>query len=142
MIKNNQKYSIIIYIVFDVLILALSYLWALYLAFGSALENLLSTKSYIKVMIALIPVYLIIYRGFHLYNSKRLMASFDIIKNIVLSNTIGIMILSVFLYFFRKYGDVSHFSLRVIVWFFVLNIFFTVVERIGIKKTLSYARRK
>ena len=142
MIKNNQKYLNTIHILLDVLILTMSYLLALYLSFGSALENLLSTKSYIKVMIALIPLYLILYRGFHLYNSKRLMASVDIIKNIIISNVIGIMALSVFLYFFRKYGDVAHFSLRVIVWFFVLNVLFLTVERIGIKKSLALVRKK
>ena len=142
MIRSNQKYINLIHILLDVIIFIISYLWALYLSFGSSLANLLSTKSYIKVMVALIPIYLVIYRGFHLYNSKRLMASVDIIKNIIISNVIGIMILSVFLYFFRKYGDVAHFSLRVIVWFFILNVFFLTVERIGIKKSLALVRKK
>ena len=142
MINRNQSIMVVMHIVFDFIIFAVSYLFALYLAFGSKYENVLSTKSYIEVMIFLIPFYFLLYRGFHLYNTKHLMGSFDIIKNIVLSNIIGIMILSMFLYFFRKYGDVGHFSLRVIVWFFMLNVLFTVIERIGIKKGMAFYRER
>ncbi len=141
MIKSNQKYLNMVHVFLDVLIIAFAYLQALYFSFGKEMENLLSTKSYIKVLIALVPVYLILYRGFHLYNPKRLMGSFDIIKNIIVSNSIGIMILALFLYFFRKYGDVMHFSLKVILWFYIMNNVLLITERIVIKKTLAVARK-
>lgn len=142
MIKSNQKYLNMFHVVLDIVLLISAYLLALYFAFGSSLENLLSTKSYIKVLVALIPVYLFLYRGFSLYNPKRLMGSFDIIKNIIMSNVVGVMILAMSLYIFRKHGDVAHFSLRVIGWFFILNSVLSIIERISIKKTLSMARKK
>ena len=141
MIKGNQKYLNISHVILDIIILIVSYYLALYISFGEDLSNLLSARSYEYVMLGLIPIFLLIYRGMHLYNPKRLMSSIDIMKNILVSNVIGIMILSVFLYFFRKKGNLMHFSLKVIVWFFVLNTVLIMAERILIKKTLSYMRR-
>ena len=142
MIKNNQGYLNISHILLDVLLLIVSYLLALYVTFGEDLQNALSKRSYMLILIALIPIYLLMYKGFHLYNPKRLMGSLDIIKNIVLANVICVMSLSLFLYLFRKEGNLMHFSIRVFVWLFVFNCILVVIERISIKKTLSFMRKR
>lgn len=142
MVKKNQNYINFSHILLDILLFVASYFLALYVTFGEKLQNALSRRTYIFILLALIPIYLLIYKGFHLYNPKRLMSSLDIIKNIVLSNLVGIMLLALFLYLFRKKGSLIHFSIRVVVWLFVFNVVFVVVERISIKKTLSYMRKK
>ena len=142
MIKDNQKYLNIMHILLDVLILVVAYVLALYISFGSKLHNALPFTSYMKVLMALVPIFLIIFRGFHMYNPKRLMSSMDIIKNIVMSDIICIMILSLFLYLFRKKGNLGHYSIRVVAWFFILSTVFLMFERVTIKKTLSAMRRR
>ncbi len=141
MIKNNQRYFNITYIILDMVFLVVSYFLALYITFGEDMQNALSIRAYIWVLIGLIPVYLLLYKGFQMYNPKRMMGSFDIIKNIILVNVSAIMCLSLFLYLFRKHGDFMHYSIRVVVWFFISNIVLVMFERITIKKTLSSMRR-
>ena len=142
MIKDNQRYLNFMHIVLDVVILIAAYFLALYISFGIKFSNVLSLRSYLAVLAALIPIYLIVFRGFHMYNPKRLMSSFDIIKNIFLSNVICMMILSLFLYLFRKKGEFMHYSIKVVGWFFIFLTLMLILERVGIKKTLSAMRRK
>ena len=142
MIKDNQRYFNITYIILDMLFLVVSYFLALYITFGEKLQNALSIRAYIWVLIGLIPVYLLLYKGFQLYNPKRMMGTFDIIKNIILVNVTAVMFLSLFLYLFRKHGDIMHYSIRVVVWFFIINNVLVMFERITIKKTLSSMRRR
>lgn len=142
MIKNNQNYLNISHILLDAILMIASYFLALYVNFGEELQNALSARSYIYILLGLIPVYLLIYKGFHLYNPKRLMSSLDIIRNIIAANLFGVMVLALFLYLFRKKWSLMHFSIRVVVCFFLFNVCLIIAERIIIKKSLSYIRKR
>ena len=142
MIKDNQRYLNIAHIIIDAIIIVISYLLALYITFGSVMHNDLPLRSYIWILVGLVPIYLLIYRWFQLYTPKRLMSSIDMIRSIVLSNGSGILVLSLFLYLFRKQGNLIHFSIRVVAWLFILNGILGIVERLTVKKGLSYMRRK
>lgn len=140
MLKHNQRNNYIS-VLSDLIMLVLSYLLALRITFGSEMSNNLPFRSYMLILAGFVPVYLFLYRDFNLYNSKRLMSAFGIIRNIVISNLIGVMLLSLFLYLFRKHGDIMHYSIRVVVLFPVFNIIFDCISRLGARKLRSVMRR-
>ena len=72
MIENNQKYSGIIKLILDVLIICLSYFAALYIVFRDQMSYYIKAVSYIPILIAIVPIFAIIYKNFHLYNKALL----------------------------------------------------------------------
>ncbi len=142
MIENNQKYSGIIKLILDVLIICLSYFAALYIVFRDQMSYYIKAVSYIPILIAIVPIFAIIYKNFNLYNSKKLMSSVRIIGNVILSNLMGLLVMALVLYLFRKVGNIVHFSIKVFFWFIMLNTILAIVERIIIKKITSAMRRK
>ena len=141
MIKTNQRLLNFIHVVLDVILIIASYFLALFISFGRKMSNDFSLQNYILVLSALVPIYLIIFKSFSLYNPKRLLDSFDIIKSIFVSNIVGILILGLFLYLFRKHENIMHFSIRVVGLFFIFNVLLICIERVSIKQMLSYMRR-
>lgn len=141
MLKRNHSNLSYNNIVLDLIILILSYLAALRITFGSTMSNALSLKSYLLIMIGFAPVYILLYRGFSLYNPKKLMSSYGIIRNIIFANFAGIMMLALFLYLFRKHNSIMHYSIRVVVCFFIFNIIFDCAIRIIIRKIIFAMRQ-
>ncbi len=140
MIRDNQRYMTVMKVILDVIIMIIAYLISMFIAFGKVMENYLSFRGYMFILAGMIVVYLILYRTFNLYNPKKLLGYFRLVGNILASNIVGIMLLTLFLYLFRKHGNIMHFSIKVVVWFFILNTMMQIIERFAARKFLAYYR--
>ena len=75
MIKDNQKLLNRLHVVIDAVVIVFSYIASWYLRFKSGIFELdpwfLSLQEYAKVLIVIVPGYLVLYYGFQLYTPKR-----------------------------------------------------------------------
>ena len=142
MINKSRIYYTIGLIIIDTIIIVLSYHLALYITFGKSLENDFTYKNYILVLVLLIPIFLFSYSKFGFYSPQKISSLFDVIRNSVLSNIVVLLILSLFLYLFRKHENVMHYSVRVVAYFFSFVCILLCLERLAIKAINSEMRKK
>ena len=141
LIKDNQKYFNRMHVVIDALVIAASYTLAFYIKFKSGLmDSYLALKitEYFEILIAVVPVYLLLYRMCNLYSAKRSSNRSEEILNIFKANTAGLILFMMALYIFK----LSHYSRSMIFIFYVLNLFFETLVRFSVRKLLYYFRRK
>ncbi|NCC44156.1 MAG: undecaprenyl-phosphate glucose phosphotransferase [Clostridia bacterium] len=142
MIKDNQKYFNRMHVVIDAFVIAISYLIAWVLKFvGSFSEN--SVRSlpfewYLRLLLPIIPVYLVLYYAFSLYTPKRVQGRRLELSNIVKANTVGILILIGYIFVWLKE---INFSRYVLFLFYVLNIMLEEIVRIMIRRLLRNIRK-
>ena len=102
LIKDNQKLLNRLHVVLDALIIVFSYGVSWLIRFKSGFFELsswyLSLEQYMKLLIYIVPLYLILYYAFHLYTSKRVQGRRLEAWHIVQANSVGLMILILFLY--------------------------------------------
>ena len=124
MIKDNQKLLNRLHVVLDALIIIFSYGVAWLIRFKSGFFELsswyLSLEQYMKLLIYIVPLYLILYYAFHLYTSKRVQGRRLEAWHIVQANTVGLM-------FFV---------------FYCVNIFLEVIVRNFIRMVLRKYRKQ
>ena len=91
----------------DAGIIGAAYFFSWYLRFKSGFFELsswyLSLEQYMKLLIYIVPLYLILYYAFHLYTSKRVQGRRLEAWHIVQANSVGLMILILFLYLQELY---------------------------------------
>ncbi len=147
MIKDNQKTFNRIHIIIDGCLLALSYVVSYYLRFYSPLRGFIksdpfarfySLPEYSKILIFLIPGYLIIYYLCNLYAPKRLQSRRAGLWNIVKANFFGTLYFTFILYAVKE----INYSRAMIAIFFVMNILFDTAFRAILDYSLKTARRK
>ncbi len=147
MIKNNQQMLNRLHVVLDVLVMALAYAlaWGI-LVIRTGLvtpdRGLLPPQYYFSALIVIIPLYLILYTGFHLYEPKRIQSRRYEFANICKANLFGLMILAVFYFVFRKNPYLQEFSTRMVFYFFVINIVAETAERTAIRVLLRTMRAR
>ncbi len=130
--------------VLDGLLTALTYIFAWWLRFESAIwprdpeAAALSMHTYFEALYVLVPAYLILYYFFGLYNSQRLTRSWEDFTNIVKSNVTGFLGFFVLLYLFKQ----MHYSRLMIGIFFILNIFVMMASRATVRSILQFFRRR
>ena len=104
-----------IQVLLDAFVLVLAYFLSWYLRFESGLfvldEWYYSRGEYMRLLILIIPEYLILYYLFHLYVPKRVLGRRLEAWRVVQANVIGVMVLILFLYLTKK-SDI----------FFLMNI--------------------
>lgn len=141
MIKENQKLLNRLQVVLDAIVIIASYALAWFLRFRSGLYPLdawyLTLEEYMKLLLFIVPGYLILYYGFHLYVPKRVLGRRLEAWRIVQTNVIGLMALILILYVMEQH-DVSR---RMLFIFFCVNIFAEVLERNILRMVLRKARR-
>ena len=102
MIKENQKLLNNIQMMIDGIIILGSYFLAWYLRFKSGIfrldEGFLGIDEYMKQLIYIIPVYLLLYYFFHLYEPRRVMGRRLEVWRIFQANLIGLMAVILWLY--------------------------------------------
>lgn len=142
MIKENQKYLNRIFIITDSLIILFSFILSWYIRFKSGLIGLdneyLSFQSYLLPIIFALPVYLIVYYLFKLYEPYRYKDIVTEFINILKANIISVSIFILILFIF-KMVDYSRFLLFI---FVVNSILITFLERILVRYTLRKIRKK
>ena len=106
MIKNNQQHFNRLHVVLDAIVVMLSYVISWWIKFSSGIVNpeigVLSFNFYMKALILIVPLYLLLYYAFNLYTPKRVQGRRLELSNIIMANTIGILI--VFAGFFLYSG--------------------------------------
>lgn len=138
MIKENQNLLNKVNAISDIIILfismTLAYLIRFYIFFPNTEHIKLIT--YIEFSIIIIPINLIIFNLFDLYNSFRTTFFIHECSEIIKSNTILTAILLSLLFTFK----LVHISRMVIVIFYFINISLIIAKRLILRKTLSRMR--
>ena len=141
MIKKNQKILNRIQVVLDAVVLVLAYVLAWYLRFKSGWFELdawyYSLLEYMRLLIFIVPEYLVLYYLFHLYVPKRVLGRRLEAWRVVQANGIGVMVLILVLYL-SKQSDISRHMLFV---FLCANIFLEVLERNVLRIILRKLRK-
>lgn len=151
MVRKNQGKFNAVHVLLDALIIALAYAaaWLLVIKLGIGAEagtGTLSAGVYFSALIAIAPLYLILYALFGLYVPKRVQSRRMELGNIVKANIIGLMLITFILFAGRNLQNVGpylrNFSTRMIIVFAVLNICFEVIFRNALRAVLRKARAK
>lgn len=148
MIKDNQKTLNKLHVIFDAILITLSYLLAFYIRFHSPLTyegrifatgtaKALAFEVYAESLLFLIPAYLVIYYYCHLYDPKRSKLKKMEVFQILKANTIGIVVFT-FLLYFRKQTDYARAFISL---FYVINITFSVLFRLFVAYVLKTVRK-
>ena len=103
-------------------------------------EGVVAAQYYFAALLFIVPVYLLLYGGFHLYAPKRVQGRRLEFANICKANIIGLMLITFVLFAARKNGYLYHFSTRMILAFFALNIVMQALERNAIRLFLRSMR--
>ncbi len=143
MIKENQKLLNRIQVVLDAVVIIMSYGLSWYIRFRSGFFELdpwyLSLREYMRLLIYLVPGYLLLYYIFQLYTPKRVEGRRLEVWHIFQANTIGLMTLSL-AFFLTKLS--AYYSRWVIFIFFFVNIVAEVLVRNIVRIVLRNARKK
>ena len=146
MIKDNQKSINQFHVVVDGLVIIISYLLAWFFTIGSGLfvarDEALPFQYYMSALIAVVPVYLVLYGAFRLYTPKRVQGRRVEFANICKANLLGFLMFTMVLFSVRKDPFWYNFSIRMVAAFAVINIMLETVERNSIRIVLRSIRSK
>lgn len=141
MIKENQSYLNKLLILLDALSIYLAFALAWYIRFVSSLmidsQSHLTFRQYLIPILFAIPIFLILYNFFKLYEPYRHKGLFEEFVNILKADVLGILILVVVLYLFKEI-DYSRYLLLI---FTINNILLATAERVVIRLFLRYMRK-
>lgn len=144
MIKDNQKHFNRLQVVLDAVVVILSYAlaWGLKFAGGNDEIGVLSFDFYMKALVLIVPLYLLLYYAFNLYTPKRVQGRRLELSNIVMANTVGILIVFAGFFLVLSYSeDAKNFSRSMFAYFFVLNIVLEEIERLLVRAFLRSIRK-
>ncbi len=148
MIKDNQTRLNRLHVLLDALVIAAAYVFSWFLTLKSGLfgvdieAGILPTWFYMRVLVVIIPVYLLLYTIFHLFTPKRVQSRRQEFANICKANIIGLFLFGTFLYLGRKNPYLREFSARLLAGFFLTNITAETLERNLIRTVLRSMRAK
>ena len=143
MIKDNQTRLNRLHVLLDALVIAAAYVFSWFITLKSGLfgadpeAGILPTWFYMRVLVVIIPVYLLLYTVFHLFTPKRVQGRRQEFANICKANIFGTI-----LYLGRKNPYLREFSARLMAGFFLTNITAETLERNLIRTVLRSMRAK
>ena len=143
MIKDNQKVFNRLMVIIDAAITVASFMLAYFFKFYILNDGpgpgVLPAVEYFRLLIFIVPVYMLIYYTCGVYAPKRTVRRRFEIYGIVKANIIGIMALIIILYLIIREIDISR---SVMAFFSVINIFITSAFRLTLRKGLRTIRSK
>lgn len=148
MIKDNQTRLNRLHVLLDALVIAAAYVFSWFITLKSGLfgadpeAGILPTWFYMRVLVVIIPVYLLLYTVFHLFTPKRVQGRRQEFANICKANIIGLFLFGTILYLGRKNPYLREFSARLMAGFFLTNITAETLERNLIRTVLRSMRAK
>ena len=148
MIKDNQTRLNRLHVLLDALVIAAAYVFSWFITLKSGLfgadpeAGILPTWFYMRVLVVIIPVYLLLYTVFHLFTPKRVQGRRQEFANICKANIIGLFLFGTILYLGRKNPYLREFSARLMAGFFLTNITAETLERNLIRTVLRSMRVK
>ena len=139
MIRENQKYLNRLQVFLDLFFVVLSFGLAYYTRFYflSNGTQSLSTHELVLPLVAILPVYTILYHLFDLYSAKRTKPTHVELSAIFKTNVLTTFLLMVILYILK----LQNFSRVMIIFFALYNLILTIGSRIGIRFALRKYRR-
>jgi Undecaprenyl-phosphate glucose phosphotransferase len=145
LIKDNQRYFNRIHVLVDALVICVSYLlsWVFkFIILRDPRAEGLGFLEYHKVLILIVPLYLILYLAFNLYTSKRVQGRRLEGSNVFKANTIGLLIIMAGFFLLRGYNVYAQeYSKSVLLYFYVINIILEVLVRNLIRIVLRKLRK-
>ena len=142
MIKDNQRYFNRLHVVFDALVIAMSYVTAWFIKFQGPFSEtsvrVLSFEQYMSALVFIVPGFLILYYAFNLYTPKRMQGRRLELANITKASTLGVFLIMVALYVLR----IIDFSRSVIFIFYGINMVAETLLRNVIRYILRDMRRR
>ena len=146
MIKDNQQHFNRLQVVIDAVVVIVSYAFAWWLKFSSGFVDrevgVLSFEFYMRALILIVPLYILLYYAFNLYTPKRVQGRRLELSNIILSNTVGLLILMAGFFLALSYSEqLKNFSRSMFIYFFLINIVFEEIERLVIRAFLRSIRK-
>ena len=148
MIKDNQTRLNRLHVLLDALVIAAAYVFSWFITLKSGLfgadpeAGILPTWFYMRVLVVIIPVYLLLYTVFHLFTPKRVQGRRQEFANICKANIIGLFLFGTILYLGRKNPYLREFSARLMAGFFLTNMTAETLERNLIRTVLRSMRAK
>ncbi len=138
MIKDNQQHFNRLQVVMDAVVVIVSYAFAWWLKFSSGFVDkeigVLSFEFYMRALILIVPLYILLYYAFNLYTPKRVQGRRLEFSNIVLANTVGLLILMAGFFLALSYSEqLKNFSRSMFIYFFMINIILEEIERLMIR---------
>ena len=146
MIKDNQQHFNRLQVVMDAVVVIVSYAFAWWLNFSSGVVDkeigVLSFEFYMRALILIVPLYILLYYAFNLYTPKRVQGRRLEFSNIVLANTVGLLILMAGFFLALSYSEqLKNFSRSMFIYFFMINIVLEEIERLMIRAFLRSIRK-
>ena len=146
MIKDNQQHFNRLQVVMDAVVMIVSYAFAWWLKFSSGFVDkeigVLSFEFYMRALILIVPLYILLYYAFNLYTPKRVQGRRLEFSNIVLANTVGLLILMAGFFLALSYSEqLKNFSRSMFIYFFMINIVLEEIERLMIRAFLRSIRK-
>ena len=146
MIKDNQQHFNRLQVVMDAVVVIVSYAFAWWLKFSSGFVDkeigVLSFEFYMRALILIVPLYILLYYAFNLYTPKRVQGRRLEFSNIVLANTVGLLILMAGFFLALSYSEqLKNFSRSMFIYFFMINIILEEIERLMIRAFLLSIRK-
>lgn len=142
MIRDNQKVLNRIHVLLDAVMVAAAYLLAWFLkfkAFGASAEALgaLPQEEYFKLLVIIIPLYLVVFYRSGMYMSKRQATTLREIFNIMRGSTVGLLLFAAALYVL-KITDISR---SMVMLFYGFTIGFEITARLMLRGILRSIRK-
>lgn len=147
MIKDNQQHFNRLHVLIDVLVIIASYVFAWWLKFLSGiLEHeigVLSFQFYMSALVVIVPGYILLYYAFNLYTPKRVQGRRLELSNIIMANTVGLLLSFTALFMLQSYNEqFQNFSREMFFYFYLVNIAAEEVVRLLIRRFLRNIRKK
>ena len=147
MIKDNQQYFNKLHLLIDAFVIIVSYVFAWWLKFLSGILDhevgVLSFEFYMRALLLIVPVYILLYYAFNLYTSKRVQGRRLEFSNIVMANTVGLLLMFAALFTLTSYNpQYRNFSREMLFYFYVTNIVMEEIVRLLIRRFLRSIRRR
>lgn len=141
MIKENQKLLNRLQVLLDGVMIVVSYMLAWYIRFRTGIFEqdpwTLTLGEYMRLLVLIVPGFLILYYAFRLYEPKRVLGRRLEAWRVIQANVLGVMILTLLLYLVRQF-DISRTMLFV---FACVDIFMGVLERNIVRYVLRRIRK-
>ncbi|MBQ0001369.1 MAG: undecaprenyl-phosphate glucose phosphotransferase [Clostridiales bacterium] len=122
MFQDNQREFSRLQMLIDILLIVVSYLLAWWLRFAGPFAHTAvrarSFEQYMFALVFIIPVYLILYYAFRLFEPLRLQGRRLILSNVLKADTLGLLLIMFALYMINE----SDFSRLMIYFFYALNV--------------------
>lgn len=148
MIKDNQGQLNRFQVVLDGLVVLAAYAAAWFVIIGSPQSVVTRQNREVMTMVYLlggllaVPVYLLLYAIFHLYEPKRVKHIRSEASAVFQANTIGVLGMALLLFLGSKNTYLYHFSRPMVLLFFVLNTVMEMCLRYGVRRSLRSMRAR